>query len=342
MKMRHLLATASAALSLGLAAAPAFSQDVTLRLSHWVPATIAPASKDIEPWAKSVEKDSNGHIKIQIFPAQQLGKAPDHYDMAAKGIVDLAWVNPGYTAGRFPIYAATELPFMVRDSAEGAKAIHEWYLKYGAPKEMSDVKVCFIHSHAPGALHSKVNITSPTQIKGLNVRPAHATMARFISLLGGGPVQVPAPEVREALSKGTADAVTFPWGAMYDFKLTHEVPVHLDMPFYISAQVMVMNKDSYARLSPENKKVIDAHCTPDWSAKVTSGWVEDDMAAKKKLMADKSQTFNTPTAEEVAAWKKAAEPLTAEWEKSVTAKGGNAQEILDAYKAALKAHNAEY
>lgn len=334
-------------LALGAAIAAAMpmlaqAQDVTLRLSHWVPAGIAPAAKGIEPWAKSVEADSDGRIQIQIFPAQQLGKAPDHYDMAKQGIVDLAWVNPGYTAGRFPIYALTEVPFMADDSVRGAKAIHEWYAEYGAQQEMGDVKVCFVHPHAPGALHSKERITSPEGIKGKNIRPAHATMARFVSLLGGGPVQVPAPEVREALSRGTAEAVTFPWGAMYDFKLTDEVQQHLDMPFYLSAQVLIMNKGSYDGLSDENKAVIDAHCTPDWSAKVAQGWYDDDMAARDKLIADPEQTLNTPTEAEVAAWRTAAEPLIAEWSANVEAKGGDAAAILQGYIDALEANDARY
>ena len=318
------------------------AQDVTLRLSHWVPAGISPAKKGIEPWAKAVEEASGGSIAIQIFPAQQLGKAPDHYDMAKQGIVDFAWVNPGYTAGRFPIYGLTEVPFMADDSVAGAKAIHEWYAEYGASQEMGDVKVCFIHPHGPGALHSKARITKPEDVAGKNIRPAHATMARFVSLLGGGPVQVPAPEVREALSRGTAEAVTFPWGSMYDFKLTDEVQQHLDMPFYMSAQVLVMNQGSYDGLSEANKAVIDAHCNPDWSAKVAKGWFDDDMAARDKLKADPEQTLNVPTDDEVAAWRAAAAPLLDEWRANVSAKGGDPDAILDGYLKALDANDARY
>lgn len=318
------------------------AQEVTLRLSHWLPPTISPVTKGIQPWAESVMEASEGRIQIDIFPAQQLGRAPDHYDMARDGIVDLSYVNPGYTAGRFPIYALTEVPFMVSDSVEGAKAIHEWYLENGAAQEMSDVKVCFVHPHAPGAFHSQKTVTKPEDVAGMNVRPAHATMARFVSKLGGGPVQVPAPEVREALSKGTAEAVTFPWGAVYDFKLTDEVPVHLDMPFYLSSQVMLMNKASYEGLSDENKAVIDDHCTTEWTGVVSAGWAEDDMAARDRLMADDSQTFNTPTDAEVQAWRDAAAPMIDEWKAAVTAKGGDADAVFNAYKAALEAHGAAY
>ena len=42
----------------------------------------------------SVEKASNGTIKSKVYPAQQLGKAFDHYDMARDGIADFTYVIP--------------------------------------------------------------------------------------------------------------------------------------------------------------------------------------------------------------------------------------------------------
>ena len=46
-------------------------------------------------WAESIGKASNGSIKVTIFPAQQLGKAFDHYNMARDGVADVTHVNPG-------------------------------------------------------------------------------------------------------------------------------------------------------------------------------------------------------------------------------------------------------
>jgi TRAP-type C4-dicarboxylate transport system substrate-binding protein len=64
-------------------AVPALAQEKTfeLKLSHWVPAS-HPLQKALEDWGASVEKASGGTIKSRVFPAQQLGKAFDHYDMA--------------------------------------------------------------------------------------------------------------------------------------------------------------------------------------------------------------------------------------------------------------------
>ena len=162
--MRTRLARSTFGLAVGVSAAiaavsiiaPAAAQDkpVELKFAFWVPATHPLAKLGYEPWAKSVEAASKGSIKVALFPAQQLGKAPDHYDMARDGIAELTWVNPGYQAGRFPIFAAGELPFLMSDQGGGSAALDAWYRKYAA-KEMSDVHFCFAHLHI-GTLHSKV------------------------------------------------------------------------------------------------------------------------------------------------------------------------------------------
>ena len=181
---------------------------VELKFAHWVPAQHALAVAGFVPWAKSVEAASGGSIKVSIFPAQQLGKAADHYDLARDGIAQMTYVNPGYQAGRFPIFDAANLPFLVDKPAPASAALDSWYRAY-AEREMKDVKVCFAHLHV-GTLHSKVAITDPAQIKGMKIRPASGAVGQMMSLLGATNVQVSAPEARDALSKGVADAITFP------------------------------------------------------------------------------------------------------------------------------------
>ena len=67
-------------------------------------------------------------------------------DMARDGISDLSYVNPGYQPGRFPVFAASSLPFMVSNAKAGSAAIDAWYRAYAA-KEMKDVHLCFAFAH---------------------------------------------------------------------------------------------------------------------------------------------------------------------------------------------------
>ena len=84
------------AAGLVLLSGAAVAQDRTfeLKLSHWVPPA-HPLQKAMEEWGASIEKASNGTIKYKVFPAQQLGKAFDHYDMARDGIAEVTYINPG-------------------------------------------------------------------------------------------------------------------------------------------------------------------------------------------------------------------------------------------------------
>ena len=116
---------------------PTLAQDKTfeLKLSHWVPPS-HPLQKALEEWGASVEKDSGGTIKYKVYPAQQLGKAFDHYDMARDGIADLTYINPGYQPGRFPIIGAGELPFLVANAKGGSQALDAWY-RTGSPAALA-------------------------------------------------------------------------------------------------------------------------------------------------------------------------------------------------------------
>src|ERR1700734_59525 len=139
------------ALLLAVSTTAAVAQEKTfeLKISHWVPAS-HPLQKALEDWGAAVEKASGGTIKSRVYPAQQLGKAFDHYDMARDGIADVTYVNPGYQPGRFPIISAGELPFLMSDAKGGSEALDEWYHKY-APTEMKGTKLCFAFIHDPGS-----------------------------------------------------------------------------------------------------------------------------------------------------------------------------------------------
>src|SRR3979411_2470214 len=153
------------ALLLAASVTPALAQDKTfeLKLSHWVPAS-HPLQKALEDWGAAVEKESGGTIKYKVYPAQQLGKAFDHYDMARDGIADVTYINPGYQPGRFPIISAGELPFLMSDAKGGPQALGAWSRKYAA-REMKDVKFCLAFIHDPGSFHSNKKIVVPGDIR---------------------------------------------------------------------------------------------------------------------------------------------------------------------------------
>lgn len=335
----NVVAGAALAMAFGMQV-HAQDKPVEMKFGFWVPAQHSLAKTSIEPWAKSIEAASKGSIKVALFPAQQLGKAADHYDMARDGISEISWVSPGYQAGRFPIFAASELPFLISQPGTGSAAVDAWYRKY-AEKEMKDVKYCFAHIHI-GTLHSKKPITEPGQIKGMKIRPANGTVAQTMVHLGASNVQVSAPESRDALEKGVADAITFPWDSLISFNIDKAVKFHLDTKLYAASFVWVINKPWFEGLSANQKKVINDHCSNEWAAKVGEGWGGAEDAGEAKLAATAGHTIVQLTPEQVQTWKKAVEPITAQWSQGAQKSGANPTEVLNELKRELTARKAAY
>jgi TRAP-type C4-dicarboxylate transport system substrate-binding protein len=313
MSMRKTFSATFLALLLAASVTPALAQEKTfeLKLSHWVPAS-HPLQKALEDWGAAVEKESGGTIKYKVYPSQQLGKAFDHY----------------------------ELPFLMSDAKGGSMALDAWYRKY-AEKEMKDVKFCLAFIHSPSSFHSRAKkITVPDDIKNMKIRPAHATMANFVTLLGGTNVQSSAPEVRDIIERGVADAVTFPWGSLVLFGIDKVTKYDMDAPLYVTTFAFVMNKDKYNAMSDRQKKAIDDNCNTEAAGRVGEPWGKFEDAGLDKVKAEEGHEVYKLTPEQMLLWKKASEPLVKTWAEGVKKTGADPDAAMAELRTALAKYNA--
>ena len=312
----------------------AFAAEVTLRLHQFLPPQATIPVKAITPWAKKVEKESGGRIKVQQFPAMQLGGKPsDLYDQAKDGVVDIVWTVLGYTPGRFPKTEAFELPFMTGNAEAGSRAFQDFVQKY-AMDEFKDVKLLAVHVHGPGLFHSREPITKLEDLKGMKVRGGSRVINIMLQQLGAEPVGMPVPSVGEALSKGVISATTIPWEVVPAVKVQQIVKNHTqfsgDTGLYTQTFGFLMNQASYDKLPEDLKKVIDANSGMETAALFGRAMDEGDKAG---LAATKAAGGNIVTldAEQTARWKRAASGTRAVWFKEVAGKG------LDGPKLAAEA-----
>lgn len=337
--MRKLATVAGVLAALGCGAAQAQDKQVTLKISLWVPAAhpLVPASK---VWGESIEKASGGTIKTVVFPSEQLGKAFDHYDMARDGIADVTYVNPGYQPGRFPIVSLGQVPFIFADGHKGTQAFDAWYRQYAAT-EMKDTKYCFGFIHDPGGFHSRTKkVVVPDDIKGMKIRPAQSTIGQMVTMLGGTNVQASAPESRDAIERGVADAITFPWGSVFLFGIDKVTKYHIDAPLYTTVFTYSMNKAVYDGMSAAQKKVVDDHCTTEWAEKVAGPWADFEANGREKMKKTEGHEVYKLTDDQVAQWKKVVEPLRAAWAEGVKKAGGDAAAISKALEDQVKKYGA--
>jgi len=333
-----LLALTSLAAALLLGAHGALAQEVTLKIAHFLPPNSTAQTKFIEPWCAKINKESHGRLKCQIYPAMQLGGSPPQlFDQAKDGVADIVWTVPGYQSGRFMVSEAFELPFLFSSAEKGSRALWAYATK-NAQNEFKGVKPIVFHLHDGAQLHTThKQIKTLADFKGLKLRGPTRLGTKLIAAFGATPVSMPVPAVPESMSKGVIDGAMLPWEIVPTIKVDEIAKFHTEtapgMP-KMSNTVFIfgMNQAKYDSLPADLKKVIDDNSGPEVSAGIGKVWDATVEPARKLALARGNSIYVLP-ADEYKAWEKAAEGISAEWVKDVTAKGYDGAKLLGEVKA---------
>jgi TRAP-type transport system periplasmic protein len=296
-------------------------------------------------WMDKVEKESNGRIKFERFPAMQLGGTPlQLYDQVRDGVADITWTLAGNTPNRFPSVDVFELPFMMTTAEATSRAYWEYAQKY-AKDEFKETHVIALHVHGPGMFHSRgKEITSVGDLRGMKVRGPTRTITRMLGVLGATPVAMPLPQIPDALSKGVVDAVVVPWEVTTAVKVDELARSHSEFPqeaggLYTTAFVLAMNRAKYDALPADLKKVID-----DNSGLETSGWLgrvqqAGDAPARRVAVEERKNKVITIRGAELEGFRKASIQLQDEWAKEMDGKGRPGRQMLEDAKALIQKHS---
>jgi TRAP-type C4-dicarboxylate transport system substrate-binding protein len=308
---RTTIKAATLAFVINTSAAMAQDQKFELKFSSWVPPShgMHPA---VNQWLESIGKASGGSITGKLFPAQQLGKAPDHYDMARDGIAEVTFISVGIQPGRLPIAEGGNLFFLHNDGDAGSRAYDAWYRKYAA-LEMKDVKFCFGFVHDPGTFFSKKAIRVPADLKGVKVRSSTAQTSDLLTDIGAVNVNLAAPEMRSGLESGVVDAIMGPWKSNILFGIDKVVTHATDMNLYSTSFAVLLNKAVYDKMNAKQKSVMDDHCSNRWAGVVGKTWGDYEAAGRKELAAKAGFNVNKLTDAEVAQWRQAAQGARKRW-----------------------------
>lgn len=338
--MTSFIKSAALAAAMGLTSTAAFAQDVTLRFQHFVSPKSANPTYFMEPWARKVEADSNGRIKVELYPFMQLGgKAPNMYDLIRDGAVDGGWVIPGYQPGRFPEAEAMEMPFMTTKSGEEAsKAAWVFTQKY-LMDDFADVHLIAAHMHGPGLVHKKGDALSTVEdLKGLKLRGPSRAATMLLDKLGATPVGMPVPAFPEALSKGVVDGGVITWEMAPSLKLNELTDSHTDVAgensLYNLYFIWAMNKKVYDDLPDDLKAVIDANSGFYTSAMAGAAHDTGDVVGRKVMADDGNQIAELSTAE-TARIRALGDEVIAEWIEGANAKGLDGAMLIEDARAAV-------
>ena len=262
---RNFLASTVASL-----AAPAFVRAargaapyVTLKLHHALSSVSCAHANFLVPWARNVEAQSGGRIRIDIFPSMQLGGQPaELFDQARDRVADIVWAMPSKTPGRFPKIELFELPFVPpRRALVSSKAVEDFSAEY-LKDEFGEVHpICFSCADR-GILHAHRPIETVAEIKGLRLDVRTRFAGEAVQALDGRAVPVPSGQLPLAITRRVVDGCIIPWDMVPALKLDDFLKAHTDFADYslsTTTYVLAMNKTAYQNLPADLQKVIDGN-----------------------------------------------------------------------------------
>jgi TRAP-type C4-dicarboxylate transport system substrate-binding protein len=328
---RHLFLLAAAAL-----AGPVAAQTV-LTVSSWVPPThsLSVAQKE---WCDLVEKNSAGKVKCNILP-RAVANPPGTLDAVKNGLADVSFTVHGYTPGRFVLTQMAEFGFL-GDAAEPLSvAFNKVAMKYPQfNQEHQGVHVLAYFTHGPGIVfNTKRPITKVEDLQGLKWRVGGGMVNEISKSLGMNVTLKPAPESYELLSGGVMDGTLFPAESTESFKIDKIIKYATTFPggLYNTSFVFMMNQAKYDKLSPDEKKAVDAASGETAARIMGRNWDKVDRRAFALMQANNVQVTKAD-AKFVADVKAKTSTLEAKWVKDAEAKGlKDAAKVLAEFRSEI-------
>jgi TRAP-type C4-dicarboxylate transport system substrate-binding protein len=201
---------------------------IKLKLVHSFPVTHV-ANLSLLRFIEEAEKLSNHKVKIENYPAEQLGKLKDFLNLCSQGIADIAYVAPAFYAGHLPLNTVMILPFFTT-AVEGTEIynrlldtcpeLNQEFLKYGA----RPLLLTSSNQYDIGTV--KKPVRSPEDLKGLKLKTSGGTYDKIAKQYGINGVTIPSPEIYEATQRGVVEGNILSYPSVKGYRLNELEKYH--------------------------------------------------------------------------------------------------------------------
>ena len=285
----------------------------------------SPETIGLKKFAELTEKKTGGRLKIQIFPAGQLGAEVPQMENLMSGVQEM-FANAGeWVTTLSKEWTGVSMPFLF------ANLDHA--IKFQKSQEYERLKMILLNSKGvrilgdnwyrlPRALLAKKSIRSPKDLEGVKLRMSTVKAnVETYKAMGAKVIITPWAEAFLALKTGVVDAVDSPLGSIYAQKFYQAAPYislinHQQLPFFL----LVNNKKYQALPGDQQKGLAEAARE---AGDFYTHLVQDEYRADKEKMIKEGATFIEVNQEDFAAVAyKVAERLEEEglWSKGLFAK----------------------
>lgn len=307
-------AAAAAALSLA-AMGPAVGQETfTLKYGHVGPATEISDDHIPGEFLKSfLESRSQGRIKVEIYPASQLGNFRALIEQVQLNTLELTHTTVGGMASFFPELQVTDIPYMIPDDLVAERlGTHPFFDKIREEilKKTGNVRMVAVGNTGRwrSFFATEKLIKTANDMQGVKMRTINSPLQiEFIRFLGGNPTPVAWGELYTSLQTGVVEGTK---NAATDIvpNNMHEVLKHVTLDEHAYLYAFWWMSDAWLQKLPDDLKALVLDGVQQ-AALIQSSWNKQYESRSLAEFQKNGGTVYVPTAEEKATFVKARDAM---------------------------------
>ena len=347
------LALAVIALALGLvpllagcgADAPAYPAVVELRFSYHTPEKASLVGTYFQPWTAAIEQASGGTISITHYPAETRVKAVDQFDGVVNGLSDIGLIEVDATPGRFPKAEFYGLPGLFPNARVAAEVYCDIVREFCADDEFKDVQILGAVAIAPAEYVGSRPAQKPGDLKGQRMRSSGKIERWVIEQLGGTPVEIATSDLLGSFERELVDSAFLSWSLALTSGVKEVTTYRTQCDLFYRCWLLVMNKDAWNSLSPDQQQAIMRCSGADNSGKYSAANEAEAAGAEQAIAVSDREAGKPPiyelSEEEKGQWKMAVMPVWQKWVDELEENRLPGQDILDKTQVLIAGYSSQ-
>ena len=309
-------------IALGLATAalgmvpPAFGQQFSLRAAHYFKED-HPWNKGLTHFAKRVDEESKGRIKIDIFNGGILGSEAQTLQFVKDGSLDLVISDPSAGAPFAKELDFFALPFLFRNYAHWQAALDgepgKAYARLIETKTGLKI-IGYWGGSTRNVLSTKKPINSIEDLKGFRLRLISSPLkVNAWKAAGTIPTPIAFMETYLAMKSGVVDGMENESVAVREMKFYEPAPYIARTEHEFTVRPLFISKKTFDKLPPDLQQIV-LKCAQEATVLERSAEVDANVAAEADMQGKLGVKFNAIDKEP---FKTVTKPVIADFARSM-------------------------
>lgn len=257
-KAKVWLGVTVASLTLSLLPAAPAAADTTIRVAYGNQPG-EPIDVAVKQWAKWVDEESHGELKLQAFPASQLGSETEMIEQARFGSAIITIAAYSEFMDSVPDLSVVDAPYIADSFEDKFKLLDsDWFKQQNDKLNAAGYRIVVPNvAYGERQLLSRQPVATPADLKGVKIRVQNSPMyVAAIKAMGAVPTPMGLGEVYPALAQGMVDGVENPPAVLYGGKF-YEVVKHLNLTHHMQTIAPFVTGEAFwQQLSDDERRIL--------------------------------------------------------------------------------------